>query len=59
MQIHFAKEQLTFNNEKSSIAELLLNVMGAFSEFELYLIRERQREGIAIATSHYTKVLKI
>ncbi len=28
---------------------LLLSVMGAFAEFERSLIRERQREGIAIA----------
>ncbi len=31
------------------MANLLLSVMGAFSEFERALIRERQREGIAIA----------
>jgi len=49
VHIHFVKEQLTFSNEKSSLAELLLNIMGAFSEFELSLLRERQREGIAIA----------
>ena len=31
------------------MANLLLNVMGAFAEFERSLIRERQREGIALA----------
>src|SRR3978361_465379 len=31
------------------MAKLLLSVMGAFSEFERSLIRERQREGIALA----------
>ena len=30
-------------------ANLLLSVMGAFAEFERALIRERQREGIALA----------
>ena len=49
VKIHFSKEQLTFSNEKNSMAELLLNVMGAFGEFERSLLLERQREGIAIA----------
>jgi len=31
------------------MAALLLSVMGAFAEFERSLIRERQREGIALA----------
>lgn len=31
------------------MANLLLLVMGAFAEFERALIRERQREGIALA----------
>jgi DNA invertase Pin-like site-specific DNA recombinase len=31
------------------MATLLLSVMGAFAEFERALIRERQREGIALA----------
>jgi len=49
VQIHFMKEQLTFSGEKNSMAELLLNVMGAFAEFERALLLDRQREGIAIA----------
>ena len=31
------------------MATLMLSVMGAFAEFERALIRERQREGIALA----------
>jgi DNA invertase Pin-like site-specific DNA recombinase len=31
------------------MANLMLSVMGAFAEFERALIKERQREGIAIA----------
>lgn len=31
------------------MANLVLSVMGAFAEFERTLIRERQREGIALA----------
>ena len=35
--------------EDSPMANLMLSVMGAFAEFERALIRERQREGIALA----------
>jgi DNA invertase Pin-like site-specific DNA recombinase len=48
--VHFVKESLTFNVERTSpMAKLLLNMMGAFAEFEREIIRERQREGIAVA----------
>lgn len=47
--IEFVKESLTFTGEDSPMANLLLSVMGAFAEFERALIRERQREGIALA----------
>jgi len=43
------KEKLTFTGKDSPMANLLLNVMGAFAEFERELIRERQREGIELA----------
>jgi DNA invertase Pin-like site-specific DNA recombinase len=49
IRIAFVKEQLTFTGEDSPMATLLLSVMGAFAEFERALIRERQREGIALA----------
>jgi DNA invertase Pin-like site-specific DNA recombinase len=49
VRIQFMKEQLTFTGEDSPMANLLLYVMGAFAEFERALIRERQREGIALA----------
>jgi catechol 2,3-dioxygenase-like lactoylglutathione lyase family enzyme len=39
----------TFTSEDNAMSKLLLSVMGAFAEFERSLIRERQREGIAIA----------
>ncbi|WP_457550078.1 recombinase family protein [Bacillus mobilis] len=38
-----------FTGEDSPTANLMLSVMGAFAEFERSLIRERQREGIALA----------
>lgn len=49
VRIEFVKESLTFTGEDSPTANLLLSVMGAFAEFERALIRERQREGIALA----------
>jgi DNA invertase Pin-like site-specific DNA recombinase len=49
VRVEFVKEQLAFTGEDSAMANLLLNMMGAFAEFERELIRERQREGIALA----------
>jgi DNA invertase Pin-like site-specific DNA recombinase len=47
--VEFVKEHLTFTSEDNAMSKLLLSVMGAFAEFERSLIRERQREGIALA----------
>lgn len=47
--IEFVKERLAFTGEDSPMANLMLSVMGAFAEFERALLRERQREGIALA----------
>jgi len=49
VRVQFLKEQLTFTGDDTAMATLLLSVMGAFAEFERSLIRERQREGIALA----------
>jgi DNA invertase Pin-like site-specific DNA recombinase len=49
VHVVFVKENLTFTGEDSPMSNLLLSVMGAFAQFERELIRERQREGIAIA----------
>jgi DNA invertase Pin-like site-specific DNA recombinase/predicted O-methyltransferase YrrM len=49
VRIEFLKEQLTLSGEDSPMASLLLSVMGAFAEFQRALIRERQREGVALA----------
>lgn len=48
-KITFVKESLTFTGHDSPMATLLLSVLGGFAEFERALIRERQREGIALA----------
>ncbi|WP_433971023.1 recombinase family protein [Tunturiibacter lichenicola] len=47
--VEFEKERLTFTGEDNAMSKLLLSMMGAFAEFERSLIRERQREGIALA----------
>lgn len=49
--VRFHKEGLTFTGEDSPMSNLLLSMLGAVAEFERALIRERQREGIAIAKS--------
>ncbi|MCC7006805.1 MAG: recombinase family protein [Ottowia sp.] len=49
VRIEFIKEHLSFTGEDSPMANLMLSVMGAFAEFERSLIKERQREGIALA----------
>lgn len=49
VKVEFVKEALTFGDEKNSMADFMLNVMGAFAEFERALILERQKEGIAKA----------
>jgi len=49
VRVQFMKEQLIFTGDDTAMATLLLSVMGAFAEFERSLIRERQREGIALA----------
>lgn len=49
VRLQFVKEGLTFTGEDSPMATLTLSILGAFAEFERALIRERQREGIALA----------
>lgn len=49
VRVEFVKESLVVAGEDSPMANLMLSVLGAFAEFERSLIRERQREGIALA----------
>ncbi len=49
VSLRFHKENLTFSGDDSSMQKLMLQMMGAFAEFERSLIRERQREGIKAA----------
>jgi DNA invertase Pin-like site-specific DNA recombinase len=47
--VRFLKENLIFTGEDSPMSKLLLNLLGSVAEFERELIKERQREGVAIA----------
>lgn len=49
VSVKFIKENLTFNSNKDPMANLTLQMMGAFAEFELSMIKARQREGIDAA----------
>ncbi len=48
--VHFVKEKLTFTaGTDNAMDELMFTMLAAFAQFERSLIRERQREGIAVA----------
>ena len=47
--VRFVKENLVFDGTENPMQKLMLQMMGAFVEFERSMIRERQREGIAAA----------
>tara|TARA_R110000868_G_scaffold90899_4_gene251964 strand:+ start:1633 stop:2187 length:555 start_codon:yes stop_codon:yes gene_type:complete len=49
VSVKFIKENLTFNSSKDPMANLTLQIMGAFAEFERKMIKARQREGIDAA----------
>ncbi len=47
--VEFVKNHLTFSGKAEPMAKLMLTMLAAVAEFERDLLRERQREGIAIA----------
>src|SRR5262249_43672689 len=49
VNVEFRKETLTFTGDDSPMSQLLLTMLGAVAQFERDLIRERQKEGIALA----------
>ena len=49
VSLKFHKENLMFTGDDSALQKLMLQMMGAFAEFERSMIRERQREGIKAA----------
>ena len=50
--VRFHKESLVFSGGDGPMDKLMLQLLGAFSEFEVAMISERQREGIAAAKSN-------
>ena len=54
VSVHFLKEKIDLDpaGETSAMTKLLMSMMGAVAEFERSLIRERQREGIAVAKAN-------
>ncbi|RQU89679.1 recombinase family protein [Burkholderia cenocepacia] len=52
VMVEFVKERLTFSgNDSDPMAHLMMTMLAGFAQFERSMIRERQREGIAIAKS--------
>jgi DNA invertase Pin-like site-specific DNA recombinase len=50
VSVEFVKERLTFSGSSADpFADLMMTMLGGFAEFERAIIRERQREGIAVA----------
>lgn len=49
ISIRFISENLTFDGSNNPIGKLMLTIMGAIAQFELSLMNERRREGIARA----------
>lgn len=49
IQVEFVKEDLRFTGDDSNVSRLMLSIMGAVAEFERAMLKERQREGIALA----------
>ena len=49
--IQFVKENITFTAQSSPMDNLMLQLMGAFAQFEREIILERQKEGIKLAAS--------
>jgi DNA invertase Pin-like site-specific DNA recombinase len=49
IQVEFVKEDLRFTGDEANVSRLMLSIMGAVAEFERSMLKERQREGIALA----------
>ena len=60
--VKFLKENLTFTGNDDAMSTLMLQMMGAFAEFERTMIRSRQKEGIAqarLAGKHLGRPFKV
>jgi len=49
--IQFIKENITFTAQATPMDNLMLQLMGAFAQFEREIILERQKEGIRLAAA--------
>jgi DNA invertase Pin-like site-specific DNA recombinase len=49
VKVRFEKENLVFSGQDDPMSQLMLAMMGAFSEFERSIIKTRQHEGITLA----------
>lgn len=51
VEVRFIKENLFFHPQetRNAMSELMLNILASFAQFEREMIKERQREGIALA----------
>lgn len=49
IRVQFIKENLIFTGEDSPMSNLMLSMLGAFAQFERDMIKDRQKEGIALA----------
>ncbi|RJO11265.1 recombinase family protein, partial [Acinetobacter baumannii] len=49
--IQFVKENITFTAQATPMDNLMLQLMGAFAQFEREIILERQKEGIKLAAA--------
>jgi DNA invertase Pin-like site-specific DNA recombinase len=47
--VKFVKENMQFNSNSDPMSTLMLQMMGAFAEFERTMIRSRQKDGITAA----------
>lgn len=46
-EVHFVDDRLTFGGDESPQNRLMLQMLGAFAEFEAAILRDRTRQGIA------------
>ena len=53
--IQFIKEKITFTAQATPMDNLMLQLMGAFAQFEREIILERQKEGIKLAAAQGNK----
>jgi len=53
--VHFVKESLIFSGDDNPISKLLFQIISSIAEYERTIIKERQREGIAVAKIKGTK----